>query len=114
MPLIIEMKDVVKPKLTLRVDGNHSIKLPPSLPAERMQQLIEFAKFITHPQASQIFEHYKMSSIQVFMNNPQQMFQTINDFFNYCYTVALEHFKRKLNVETFRCFDKSGKFLFSY
>jgi hypothetical protein len=46
MPLIIEMKDVVKPKLTLRVDGNHSIKLPPSLPAERMQQLIEFAKFI--------------------------------------------------------------------
>lgn len=46
MPLIIEIKDVVKPKLTLRVNGQHAIKLPPALPKERMQQLIEFAKYI--------------------------------------------------------------------
>jgi hypothetical protein len=93
---------------------NEAIELIQNYLTDIGREDVEFAKFITHPQASQIFEHYKMSSIQVFMNNPQQMFQTINDFFNYCYTVALEHFKRKLNVETFRCFDKSGKFLFSY
>ena len=46
MPLIIEMKEVIKPKLTLRVNGQHTIKLPPKLPSERMVQLIEFSKFI--------------------------------------------------------------------
>lgn len=46
MPLTIEIKEIVKPKLTLRVDGNHIIKLPPKLPSERMVQLIEFSRFI--------------------------------------------------------------------
>lgn len=44
--LHVEIKDIKKPKLTLRVNGDHAIKLPPSLPAERKEQLIAFAEFI--------------------------------------------------------------------
>lgn len=77
---------------------------------------IQFAKFISTPDAGHIFEQVKIQLMNVnnVMNNPSIMFSTINDFFSYCYNIALKHFKEKLDVNTFRVFDKNGTFLFQY
>jgi len=93
---------------------NEAVELIQAYLTDIKREDVEFAKFISHPQASKIFDFHKMRNVQGFMTNPQQMFQTINDFFNYCYNLALEHFKRKFEVDTFRVFDKNGVFMFQY
>lgn len=80
---------------------------------------IEIIQFLTHPQANQIFEYRKMNSIQGFMSNPQLMFSTLNDFFNYSIQLCIDHFKDKFKEsipqkDTFRVFDKNGNFIFQY